>query len=274
MKMLKLFRRKSVAAAAGVTLAVVLVYAVFGNNNPITSVVQTIFTPALTLTSKISDSVGGFKDYLIEIKVYKEENDRLNNELNKMKLQNREVSELTSENERLAELLNLKNDLDYETKAAQVIYKEPDSHNEIFVVNKGTESGITQGAAVLTPSGIAGRVTETGIGWSRVSSVLNQETAVGVRIVRTGALAVSEGTRGASNESFCKLSFFDKGADMMNGDIVETTGAAGIYPPGLAVGTIAKIQTDADGREYAIIEPAVDFEGLYEVLIVTGVAKK
>ena len=115
------------------------------------------------------------------------------------------------------------------------------------------------------------KVTETGIGWSRISSVLNDETAVGVRIIRTGELAVVEGDSELSKEKFCKMSFFDKGIDMMTGDILETTGSAGIYPPGVVVGTVARIQADSDGRDYAVIEPSVDFDNLYEVLIVTGV---
>lgn len=269
--MLKLFKKKSVIAAVFVTGAVLLIYAVFGSNNPVTSVVKTVFSPVLTLTSKISDSVGNFKDYLIEVKVYKEENNRLNNEINKIKIQNRDVSELTSENQRLKALLGLQDSLGYETQAALVISYEPNNWYDTIVVNKGSNDGVSVGDAVISVNGAVGKVTETGIGWSRISSILNDETAVGVRIIRTGELAVVEGDSELSKEKFCKMSFFDKGIDMMTGDILETTGSAGIYPPEVVVGTVAKIQSDSDGRDYAVIEPSVDFDNLYEVLIVTGV---
>lgn len=268
--MLKLLKKKSVLASVFITGAVILIYAIFGNNNPVTSAVKTVFSPVLTITSEISDSVGNFKDYLIDVSVYKEENNRLNNEINKMKTKNRDVSELTSENERLKELLDLKSSLNYETKAALVISYEPNNWYDTIVVNKGSNDGVEVGDAVICQNGAVGKVTDTGIGWSKISSLLNDENAVGVRIIRTGELAVVEGDLELSKEQFCKMSFFDKGIDMMMGDILETTGGAGIYPPNVIVGTVAKIQADDDGREYAVVEPAVDFESLYEVLIITG----
>lgn len=269
--MLKLLKKKSVLAAVFITGAVALIFVLFGNDNLLTSATKTIFSPILTVTSKMSQSAGNFKDYLIELKVYREENERLNAEINKMKTESRDVAELTAENERLKSLLSIKSSLKYQTKAGLVISNEPNNWNSTLVINKGSNDGVSIGNAVLSSKGIVGKVSAVGFGWARVSSLLNDETAVGVRILRTGELAVVEGDLELSKSNFCKMSFFDKGTDMVVGDLLETTGSAGLYPEGWIVGTIAKIQSDASGREYAVVEPAVDFSNLYEVLVVTEV---
>lgn len=272
--MLQLFKKKSVLATVIITCVVVVVALLFGNNNPVTSIVKTAFSPVLTFTSNISDSMGDLKDYFIELRVYREENERLNNEIKEIRSENRDVTELTDENERLRSMLNLQSELEYETQAGIVISYEPNNWYDTIVINKGSNDGISVGDAVISENGIVGKISEVGIGWSRVSSILNTETAVGVRIIRTGTLAVVEGDKKLAKEKKCRMSFFDKAGDMNPGDIIETTGSVGMYPPEIIVGTITNIQADADGKEYAVIEPAVDFEKLHEVLVVTGVVSE
>ena len=269
--MKKIMTKKSVLAAVFITGAAVLIFVLFGNNNILTSAVKTFFSPVLTVTSEISYKVGSFKDYLLEMQVYREENDKLSSQLNSLKRESRDVSELVEENERLKALLDLKSNLEYDTVAAVVVSYEPNNWYDTIVINKGSNDGIKQGSAVISEKGIVGKVTQTGLGWSRISSVLNDETAVGVKVIRNGALAVLEGDTKLSKEKLCRMSFFGDGIDLLQGDMIETMGTAGLYPEGIPVGTIIKLQKDSDGREYAVVEPVVDFDNLYEVLVVTGV---
>lgn len=266
--MKKIKRKKSVLAAVFITGAFVLIFVLFGNNNIFTSMVKTFFSPVLTLTSKISYNIGSFKDYFIEIQAYREENERLNKELDALKIQNRDISELAEENERLKGLLDIKSNLEYDTVAALVVSYEPNNWYDTIVINKGSNDGIKQGSAVISEKGLVGKVIKTGVGWSRVSSILNDETSVGVRALRNGTLAVAEGDLKLAKQKLCRISFFGNSVDLMQGDIFKTTGAGGIYPEGIIVGTAVKIQKDSDGSEYAILEPFVDFENLYEVLVV------
>ena len=67
------------------------------------------------------------------------------------------------------------------------------------------------------------------------------------------------------------MTFIDKGSNLIVGDLLETSGAGGVYPAGLNVGAVREISADAMGNlNYAIVEPAVDFSRLYEVLVITG----
>lgn len=272
--MKRILRKKSVLTMIFVTGAVILIFALFGNKNPLISCVRTVFSPVLTLTSRISYEVGSFKDYFIELSVYREENERLSDELIDLKRKNKDVSELSEENERLKGLLDLKNSLKYLTVPAVVVSYEPDNWYNTMIINKGKNDGIKVGDAVISAKGAVGKVTDTGLGWSTVSSLLNNKTAVGVRVVRSGELAVVEGDLKLSEEKLCRMSFFNKGADLYLGDIVETTGAGGIYPEKILVGTIVKLEENPDGSESAVIEPLEDFENLYEVLVVTGMVEE
>lgn len=265
LRMKKIVSSKRFLASFFVTVAVVLIFGIFGNNNFINSVVKTIFSPVLTATSRVSGEVQEFKDFIISMSVYKEENRILKNEIRELSRTDKDISELRAENERLSKLLNLKSTLKFKTKASLVVSYEPNLGYNSIVINKRA----SKGAAVFCSDGLVGRVCESGAGWSRVKTLLNPEIAVGVRALRSGALSVVEGDEELSKDKYCKMLFFDKNADIMVGDILEATGDAGIYPEGIIVGTVLEIQSDYMGEKYAVVEPAVDFSELYEVLVTT-----
>lgn len=272
--MKKIMRKKCVRALVFITGVAILIFVLFGNNNILISTVKTCFSPVLTFTSGISHKIESFKDYIVKTEVYREENESLRFELSALKRERRDVSELVEENERLRQLLELKSNLEYDTVSAVVVSYEPNNWYDTIVINKGSNDGIKQGCAVMSSKGLVGKVTDTGIGWSRISSVLNDETAVGVKVIRNGALAVLEGDSKLSKEKLCRMSFFSESVDLIQGDIIQTAGTAGLCPEGIPVGTLVKIQKDYGGKEYAVLEPVVDFDSLYEVLVITGAMEK
>lgn len=272
--MLGLLKKKSVLTALFITGGAVLIFAVFGSNNFLNGAVKTCFSPILTLTSKAAVSVGNFKDYLIELNVYREENERLSEEITHLKKQAKDSAQLKAENDRLNELLNLKSSLKFNTVSGRVISHEYDKLRSTLVINKGSNDGVKVGSAVISSKGIVGKVTQVGIGWAKVSTVLNPDTAVGVRIVRNGNIAVTEGDTSLAADNCFKLSFFEKNTDIIPGDILEATGNAGVYPEGITLGTVLKTVTNTDGGEYAVVEPSVDFSHLYEILVVTDLVEE
>ncbi|MCX7714706.1 MAG: rod shape-determining protein MreC, partial [Clostridia bacterium] len=74
-----------------------------------------------------------------------------------------------------------------------------------------------------------------------------------------------------SKRGYCKMSFMDKNASVVVGDMVETSGLGGVYPPGILVGRVREIKSDnAGAMQYAVIEPAADLNNLHEVLVILG----
>lgn len=269
------FRKKGVQVAAVVTAAVLLCTAIahFGGVNPVAAGARTILSPFQNGLAYIVNKVKGTTDFIREMKSYKEENERLISEINELKKQNRDVTNYREENERLKEILEMQNEMSgYSTVAASVIAYSSNNRYDMIQISKGSLAGVAVGNAVITPDGVVGKVIETGPTWSLVSTILNPDNAMGVKVSRTGDVAVVEGDDEMYSENYCKMTFIDKGSNLIIGDILETSGSGGIYPAGLSVGAIRNINADAMGNlNYAAVEPLVDFDKLYEVLVINGV---
>lgn len=269
------FRKKGVQVAAVVTAVVFLCTAIahFGGTNPVAAGARTILSPFQNGLAYIVNKVKGTTDFIREMKSYKEENERLISEINELKKQNRDVTNYREENERLKEILEMQNEMSgYSTVAASVIAYSSNNRYDTIQISKGSLAGVAVGNAVITPDGVVGRVIETGPAWSLVSTILNPDNAMGVKVSRTGDVAVVEGDDEMYSENYCKMTFIDKGSNLIIGDILETSGSGGIYPAGLSVGAIRNINADAMGNlNYADVEPLVDFDKLYEVIVINGV---
>jgi rod shape-determining protein MreC len=268
------FKKKGVQVAAAVTAAVLLLVAIahFGGSNPVSTVLRTVLSPFQNGVAYISHKVTDAFDFVTEMSSYKTENENLVRDMNELKKQNKDITNYREENERLRELLELKESLDgYSSVAATVIAYSSNNWYDTIQINKGSLSGVKIGDAVVTPDGVVGKVVETGPTWSVVSTILNPDNAMGVKVSRTGNVAVVEGDNELCTQSYCKMSFIDKGSNLIVGDLLETSGSSGIYPPGLLVGSIREISSDATGTlNYATVEPMVDFDRLYDVLVINS----
>ena len=256
------FKRKGVIAAAIITAVVLVCAAIahFGGANPVSKVLRTVFSPFQNGFSYIVNKVTDTTDFIREMNGYE------------LKKQNKDVANYREENERLKETLELQNSLEnYSTVAASVIAYSSNNWYDTIQISKGSLAGVAVGNAVITPDGVVGKVVETGPTWSIVSTILNPDNAMGVKVSRTSDVAVVEGDSELYSQNYCKMTFIDKGSNLIIGDILETSGSGGIYPAGLSVGVIREINSDAMGNlNYATVEPLVDFNKLYEVLVING----
>lgn len=269
------FKKRGVQAAAIITAVVLICAGImhFGGSNPIAVVLRTVLSPFQHGVAYLSHKVQDTADFILEMKSYKDENERLVSEVNELKKQNRDITNYREENERLREMLDLKESLTgYSTIPASIIAYSANNWYDTLQINKGTLAGVNVGNAVITPDGVVGKITEAGPTWSLVSTILNPDNAMGVRISRTGDVAVVEGDSELYSNNYCKMTFIDKGSSLIIGDLLETSGSGGVYPAGLSVGAIRAIDSDATGNlNYATVEPLVDFDKLYEVLVINGI---
>lgn len=245
----------------------------FAGFNPISAVVNTVASPLKTGFSYIAHSVVGFRDFIWDMRAYKEDNERLEAENTALKQQNRDVASYREENERLLALLDLRESLsEYSTVAAKVISYSGNNWYEKIEINKGAVNGLSEGNAVITPEGIVGKITQVGPNYSVVTTILDPSSAVGIRVVRTGGMGLIEGDAELVKDSLCKLSFLDRDTPLIIGDVAQTSGTGGVYPAGFAVGSVMSVSADSMGiLKYAVITPSVDFDKLSEVLVINGI---
>lgn len=271
---MQFFKNKVVIAIVSIIGAVLILAGVAGvtggKNSPITNAVGIVFSPVQKAVSAVASSVDDFTVFVWEMRGYKQENERLVGEINKLKKENRSIEDYKNENERLKDLLGLKQAMtDFDTITAKVIAYEPNNWFESVVIDCGEKDGVTKEAVVMTADGVVGQITESGANWARVSPIINADNALGARVIRTGDIAVVEGDPSLGRDSLCKMTFIAKDASLIVGDMIETSGLGGIYPEGLTVGKVKEIHSDnAGAMQYAVIEPAVDFIRMHEVLII------
>ena len=232
--------------------------------------VGAVVTPVQTLFTGIAGGITGFFDYFGDVDEIKAENKSMSDEIKRLDNTVRQLEQYKLENERLKRMLDLKESFtDYELVGAAVIAKDTGNWFSTFTIGKGTSDGIAVNQPIITSSGLVGHVYEVGTNWAKVISIIDANSSVGAMVVRTRDVAVVESDVDLQEEGLCKLTYLSKNVSLISGDIVETSGLGGVYPPGLLIGKIREIKPETAGiSQYAIIEPAVDFQRISEVFAV------
>ncbi|HLL51931.1 MAG TPA: rod shape-determining protein MreC [Myxococcaceae bacterium] len=193
-----------------------------------------------------------------ENKVLKDENARLQAELHAME-------EVRLENERLRKLLNYAEATGGNPIAAKVIGVNPDPNNLSLRIDRGEADGLSRGMPVVTPDGVVGHVIRVVPHAADVLLMHDPHSKVGVMVQRTRVRAIA-GVEGADRS--LKLQFALRSESVDEGDLVVTSGTDGVFPAGLVVGRLTKVDRHAPGTfQSAEILPAVDATRLEEVLV-------
>jgi rod shape-determining protein MreC len=156
-----------------------------------------------------------------------------------------QVEQLSLENARLRKILLLREQIKTGSQTAEVLYDAADPYTRRVIIDKGLAQGIKPGSPVIDEAGVLGQVTRVYPLVSEVTLVIDREQAIPVLNTRTGARSVAYGdpiTLGGSLE----LRFMAGNADVQQGDILATSGVDGVYPAGLSVARIDKIERRAD----------------------------
>lgn len=268
-------KHKSAVIIAGIALILLIVMGVStlatGNAFLVDNLIGTIVQPVQKGISAVTDGIGGFFNFIFEMKDYKAENDRLSAQVAELEREYRSAESYRLENERLSALLDLKqNELgDKNTAAARVIGWSTDNWFDFYTLDKGSLDGVNNRNMVLTDEGLVGQVCEVGFNWSKVMTIIDPASSVGARVVRTGDVAMVEGDLELERQGLCKMTFINKDAQIVAGDILETSGLGGVFAPGVTIGRVTEVRTDEAGIEqYAVVEPMVDFKSMHHALIV------
>ncbi len=266
-------KKLSVIICTAMVVIILMVISAFTKDKSFIAknVFNTLVLPVQKGVSVVVDGVGGFFEFLFEMGDYKEENTRLAKENAALAKKYRDVQAYKEENERLLGLLEIKqNDFAaVNTTGARVVGWSSDNWYNYYTIDKGSIDGIKKKSMVVTNEGLVGQVSEVGLNWSRVITLVDASSSVGARIVRTGDVALVVGDNSYEKYGMCKMTFINKEAQVVVGDIVETSGLGGVYAPGIAIGRVKEIIDDSTGvSRYALIEPLVDFKNTHHVLVV------
>lgn len=225
--------------------------------------------PIQYLAMELADGVSGvIEDYVYLVHV-KQDNDRLRGEVARLTQERRRLHAQARENQRLKELLQLRDRIGSETMSARIIAKEilPSFRVVRVRLDRGERERVKRGMPVVSSEGLVGQVHRT---WSRYSDVLlvaDKRSAIDVSIPRTGARGMLRGT-GSSDGYLCRIQYLHRMDEVQVGDEVYTSGLGQRFPSSILVGTVTEVRRQDFGLYQEVeVAPSVSFSSLEEVLI-------
>jgi len=270
--------RKAVKIALLVVLAALVLVVAFtlvghftGQGNVFTRAFQTAAAPVSALLDKAALRLEDYHAYIHDFDELKAENEAMKARIAGMAAEVRQSQGANAENERLRTLLGLKRShTDYVLLDASIISWGSSNWSSVFDIDKGTFSGVEVGDCVITENGeLVGVVTEAGLYSSSVRTLIDPQAAMGATVHSSGLSAVAEGDFALMGSGQLKLTYVFENSALDLGDTVLTSGAGGVYPAGLVIGTLSGIGAEEGGYgQYGVVTPAVGLSSLSQVFLI------
>lgn len=256
-------------------LCTLLMLITFGTdvfNRPLNSAVGYVVVPFQQGIGKVGEWLSKRSDELIQIRKLLDENAALREQ----------VAALTEENTLLQqdkyELNSLRNLMDlneqygeYNKVGARIISRDSGNWYSSFLIDKGSNDGFAINMNVIAGGGLVGRITSVGPNWARVTSIISDNSNVsGMTLSTEDNLIVSGDLKLMADNCISFSQLVDSKNLVAEGDKVVTSNISDIYLPNILIGYISSLDKDANNlTKSGLITPAVDFEHLGEVLVIT-----
>jgi rod shape-determining protein MreC len=187
------------------------------------------------------DAIRGVAYYFVRQHDLEHENETLKRKLVEQAAMVQAYPVVRQENERLRALLEVQARYSGAATAVEVLYTGRDPFSQKVFVDKGSESGLLPGRAVIDADGVVGQVTRVYPLMSEVTLLTDKDFAVPVRNERSGVRSVMFG---AGAGRLPELRFMAPNADIQTNDVLVTSGIDGTYPAGLAVGQVVNVERE------------------------------
>src|SRR6185369_9679725 len=218
-----------------------------------------------TLPAALGERISG---HFVSQAQLRDENAELRAKLLDTSLRAQRYEAARAEAGQLRRLIGASERLPLKSQPAEVLYNGRDPYSRKVIIDKGSQNGVRAGSPVLDEAGVIGQVTRAHALAAEVTLLTDKDQAIPVQVVRNGLRAVAFGA-GASG--MLELRFMAANAEIQNGDRLVTSGIDGIYPPGLPVATVARVERDAAYAFARIVcQPAAGVEGGRYVLVLAS----
>jgi rod shape-determining protein MreC len=210
----------------------------------------------------LSDNIGA---YLMSNRALQQENVRLHEQAVAQALRVQEAAQMQVENNQLRKLAGLRERLAVPAQVVNALYESRDPFSHRIVIDRGSKDGMRAGGPVLDEQGVVGQVTRVFPVTAEVTLVTDREQSLPVQIARNGLHAVAFGSTEASS---LELRFLPANVEIQSGDMVVTSGLDGLYPAGLPVATVTRIERDVkDQFARVILKPVAGLSKSHMLLV-------
>lgn len=203
----------------------------------------------------------------VALRGVRERNAVLEIENGKLRAELNELRESVIENQRLKRALNYADATPEREIVARIIGVNPSPVFLSVRVDRGADEGVQLDMPVVTHDGVIGRVRRATGGYADVQLVIDPGIKVGVLVQRSRARGTVLGT-GSGKPLLLDNVLRDE--DVKVDDVVVTSGTDGVFPRGLVVGKVARVERGVGNSMFlrVLVSPAVEPTHLEEVLVV------
>lgn len=241
-------------------------------SGPVSAAAGAVLAPMQKGVNQLGSGLTNLREHLRTKKSLEKENEELRTQLADAQQNLNQVQLNQEELDNLKSLYDMdQNYADYDKIAANVIGKDAGNWFSVFLIDRGSNDGITVGMNVLADGGLAGIVIQVGPNYAKVRSIIDDNSNVSARNLSTSDLCVVSGSLKAMNES--SLIDFDDLRDKEDqakvGDQIVTSNISDMFLEGIPIGYITDIKTDSNNlTKSGHIATIVDFEHLDDVFVI------
>ena len=227
--------------------------------NKISNSLARAFSPVIQVMQLPAEAVYAIYDKIRDISLVYSENKQLKAENTELLMLKNQVRTLKAENKLLGQMLNYAPPPEATYITAKIVAEEGDGFSHSLIAYSENTSQVRKGQVVLGAQSVVGRVESVSGSYIRVLLFTDINSKVPVISERNRIRGILSG----DNTTVPKLLFTATGADIKEGDMIVTSGVAGVFPTGLPIGVVSKITKDA-----IAVETISDIERLEYVKIV------
>ncbi len=254
---------------------IILIVLVFVSNLKLNkfSYIENVFSklimPIQSGITYLKNKITGQDEYFVTMEYLKKENEEYKQKNTELEEKLRELEMIQAENSTLKEYLGLTEQYkSYKTVPAYVINKDISNYSAIFIINVGSSSGVKENMTVIAAEGLVGHVISVTDNTAKVQILTDTSNVVGATLENSKDNVIARGTL---NGNELKTTYVSTNTVLTEGEKIYTSGMGGIYPKGIFIGTIKKINENRNITDRSFItEAAVDFENLETVLVITN----
>ena len=228
----------------------------------------TLVSPFERFMHGTGSGLNSFWSNYIDLRHTKDQNRDLQQTIDRLRLEQAELREDALQGQRLQAVLKFSESYAYQTLAAQVIGTSGMMQSRLILLDKGTDAGLKPDMAVITADGIVGKVRDVFPHTAQVLMINDQTSGAGVILETTRIRGILRGN------AFGQPQVINILADnrIQPGEHVLTAGGDQIFPRGLPVGVVEKVNRDTERGSFinVVIKPAADLQHLDEVLVITS----
>lgn len=256
-------------------LCTVMMLITFGTdvfNRPLSTAVGRVVVPFQQGISKLGEWLSNRSEELVQIRDLLDENERLRAEIAALTEENTLLQQDKYELNQLRELVQLDEQYgSYNKVGARIIGRDAGNWYTSFVIDKGSDDGLAVDMNVIASGGLVGRITSVAPNWARVTAIISDNSNVsGMTLSTEDNMIVSGNLMLMADNCITFSQLVDSRNAVVVGDKVVTSEISDKFLPNILIGYINSIETDSNNlTKSGLLTPAVDFEHLSEVLVIT-----